>query len=361
MLEAAFLQDIVTHPDDDTARLVYADWLEENGDAARAELIRLQCRRAQLADDDALVRSLLVQETRLLADHQDRWRAALPALPGIAWEDFSRGFIVAVRAASPDAFLDSAEAIFRATPVRRLRIVDPFTPGWSAFLADSPYLPRLTELNLGNAGSLRLADVARLLRSPGIENLTSLLLHYCPLGDALLEEVAASAHLARLEELYVSGTGATGRGVEALAGGALSALRALDLRDNQIDETGAVALSRWRASPCLETLYLTNNRVHALGASAFASSRGLRPLRRLYLNYNPLGDDGARAFARSDQLPALRELDLRHCGITDDSGTVLARSPLARRVEKLWLSGNPIRLRETWQALRSELGPRLVG
>ncbi len=38
-------------------RLVYADWLLEHGDA-RGEIIQLQCRRAQLADDDEHAREL---------------------------------------------------------------------------------------------------------------------------------------------------------------------------------------------------------------------------------------------------------------------------------------------------------------
>src|SRR5436309_12097359 len=43
-LEEAFLRDIIEHPDDDVPRLVYAEWLDEHGDPARAEFIRLQCR-----------------------------------------------------------------------------------------------------------------------------------------------------------------------------------------------------------------------------------------------------------------------------------------------------------------------------
>src|SRR4051794_37815108 len=42
-LEDAFLRDILKQPDDDTTRLVYADWLEEQGDP-RAEFLRLECR-----------------------------------------------------------------------------------------------------------------------------------------------------------------------------------------------------------------------------------------------------------------------------------------------------------------------------
>jgi len=40
------LNAIIARPDDDTPRLVYADWLEEHGDPERAGFIRLQCRLA---------------------------------------------------------------------------------------------------------------------------------------------------------------------------------------------------------------------------------------------------------------------------------------------------------------------------
>jgi uncharacterized protein (TIGR02996 family) len=38
----SLLKSILAHPDDDTVRLVYADWLEENEEEARAEFIRVQ-------------------------------------------------------------------------------------------------------------------------------------------------------------------------------------------------------------------------------------------------------------------------------------------------------------------------------
>jgi uncharacterized protein (TIGR02996 family) len=37
------LANVYAHPDSDEHRLVYADWLAEHGDPARAELIVLQC------------------------------------------------------------------------------------------------------------------------------------------------------------------------------------------------------------------------------------------------------------------------------------------------------------------------------
>jgi uncharacterized protein (TIGR02996 family) len=45
-IEAEFLADICAHPDDDAPRLIYADWLTDEGREARAEFIRVQVRAA---------------------------------------------------------------------------------------------------------------------------------------------------------------------------------------------------------------------------------------------------------------------------------------------------------------------------
>ena len=45
----AFLSRIAEEPDDDTVRLVFADWLEEQGDEPRARFIRLQVEAARLS------------------------------------------------------------------------------------------------------------------------------------------------------------------------------------------------------------------------------------------------------------------------------------------------------------------------
>ena len=39
--EAAFLEALKANPADDTTRLVYADWLDEHGEPAKAEYLRL--------------------------------------------------------------------------------------------------------------------------------------------------------------------------------------------------------------------------------------------------------------------------------------------------------------------------------
>lgn len=49
---ADFTRAICSAPDDDTPRLVFADWLEENGEVERAEFIRVQCEFATLNQTD---------------------------------------------------------------------------------------------------------------------------------------------------------------------------------------------------------------------------------------------------------------------------------------------------------------------
>ncbi len=95
-MRAAFLADIIANPDDDAPRLIFADWLEDNGEGDRAEFIRVQCELDRLRPgpeehrkaSNLLARyrkgapvrmgartpaTLLVRETLLLDDGWSRW------------------------------------------------------------------------------------------------------------------------------------------------------------------------------------------------------------------------------------------------------------------------------------------------
>jgi uncharacterized protein (TIGR02996 family) len=361
-MHAAFLQDIREHPDDNTPRLVYADWLEDEGDSERAEFIRAGCWRAALPAGHADDKGLASREAELLARNEARWRAALPQLEGITWdEEFTRGFVEGVFTETAGAFLRHAPALFAAAPVRRVKIglVNPVNV---AALARSRHLLALEELNLGNHTGIDAAGVRELSSSPNLANLSVLLLHYNPLGDEGLITLAWSEQLPRLRELYVSGIGAGDRGASTVAGGRLRDLTDLDLRDNQIGDEGVEALANWNwAGDRLQALYLVNNRIGERGANSLAMTAHLPNLAQLYLNHNAIGDSAARAFARSPHRAALRDLDLRSCGITDEGALALADSPLVRQLQMLWLTDNPIRRRDTWRVLRERYGDRLIG
>ena len=49
---AGLLAAIRAMPEEDTPRLVYADWLDENGQPERAEFIRVQCQLARMDEWD---------------------------------------------------------------------------------------------------------------------------------------------------------------------------------------------------------------------------------------------------------------------------------------------------------------------
>ena len=69
----AFLQAVCDHPDDDTPRLVYADWLEEHGQPERAELVRVQV----AIERDGPGAPLLARERDLLARRAAEWLGPL--------------------------------------------------------------------------------------------------------------------------------------------------------------------------------------------------------------------------------------------------------------------------------------------
>lgn len=113
----AFLRAILKDPDDDTSRLIYADWLEEHGDP-RGEFIRIQCALAAMSAEDTQ-RSLLEQyERELLARHQDTWLGGMrPLLSG--WK-FRRGFLDTISV--PAATYLRLPAIPHPATVRRLEV-----------------------------------------------------------------------------------------------------------------------------------------------------------------------------------------------------------------------------------------------
>src|SRR5215472_8143648 len=110
-----FLQDILEHPDEDAPRLIYADWLDENGDSDRAEFIRVQCEQAKLPWDDDRQSELLAREAQLLARHYEEWTAVCGDWPdqddGSPHIGFRRGFIERLRNPAADLFLERASAI----------------------------------------------------------------------------------------------------------------------------------------------------------------------------------------------------------------------------------------------------------
>src|SRR4051812_185048 len=71
LVERAFIQHAIDSPDD-APRLIFADWLEDHGDADRAEFIRTQCRLARMSEDDPGARELRLWGWGLTEDIETR-------------------------------------------------------------------------------------------------------------------------------------------------------------------------------------------------------------------------------------------------------------------------------------------------
>lgn len=155
----SLLRSILESPQDDTPRLIYADWLEENGEAERAEFVRVQVELARLerneihfADCDACA---LAPDTDQRARHahdcphamsRRRYReigtsldltnefarqigfdfgersGEAAAAAGWRWERV-RGFIASLACSWSD-WLAHEAAILREHPVERVRLTD---------------------------------------------------------------------------------------------------------------------------------------------------------------------------------------------------------------------------------------------
>src|SRR5690349_17506264 len=87
----ALLKAILADPDDDIARLVYADCLEENGDPDRAAFIRLQVEASQADPLSPHGRRLAAKADLLLRRHQQAWTRHLGG--PLSMPVFARGFV----------------------------------------------------------------------------------------------------------------------------------------------------------------------------------------------------------------------------------------------------------------------------
>jgi uncharacterized protein (TIGR02996 family) len=243
-VQAGFLQAICDNPDDDTPRLVFADWLDEHGGpghAARAELIRVQIELARLLLDHHRRPALAARERALLVAHQAGWRRELPSLSGIIWGGLERGFVAAVWASLP-ALREHQAAVLAAAPVERLWLGS--SVGSAAReLAALECLPRVTSLDLHDSviGPHGL-DV--LLASTRLTRLRALYLANNNLGVRGARSLADAPRLQGLRELHLPANGITDAGAQALAESThLKSLAVLDLRRNSISQEAARILA----------------------------------------------------------------------------------------------------------------------
>jgi uncharacterized protein (TIGR02996 family) len=356
-LAKSFLDDIVAHIDDDTPRLVYADWLLEDGQDDRAEFIRVQVELARLAAWDAAVVPLRLRERELLARHGEEWLAEVPAVRGARWEGFRRGIVAEVsfesfatmranahlcRAVAPVEAVTvnwprRGESKKAAQPIAELRELTLTGRPWDkeiAWLADSPQLSTLRTLSVLG---LSVEDLGRLTASPHLAGLRSLRLTSNGLGTAGVRALTEAATLTALEELDLSGPGyyeqyyedpiISAAGMEALAGWAgLSRVRSLTLSGSDIRRAGLRTLLRSPHAGAIRNLSLRGGRLDGEAVGAFGDAAPGTRLETLVLGENVLGELGLTLLASAACLRDLKSLSLDRCEIPLPGARLLAKA-----------------------------------
>jgi uncharacterized protein (TIGR02996 family) len=410
------LEGCKRHPEGRTLFGVLADYLEEHGDP-RAELIRLECRLAEVDDDDPEQQELTDRKGELIARYQDEWVGPLPSLdckvehfggfvhllsaraevllgeqgrrlldwPGWIWVDSAllRGRIPAERWQSP--VLASLSGLTLRGRDRRCR----GTGTGRLSLSRQPHEPRSGK----QPDRRRRGGGAGCFSLPGqphrAEPARQFLLRQLARGQPIRQldrrhgakALARSPYLSKLTWLDLEGNRIGDAGAQALAGSPfLPNLTTLNLRFNQIGDVGAQAFATLPRLPrlnCHNGLDLYGNRIGATGAEVLVNSPNLPSI---CFGFNPIGDSGVEALTASPNLANLEWLDLRESQLTvvgvralancphlvnlghlqlefneigDAGAMALAASPYLARLTSVWLTGNQISEVGAWALVES--------
>jgi uncharacterized protein (TIGR02996 family) len=298
--DLTFLRVIGANPDDDGPRLLYADFLEEKGDAAsaaHAEFIRVQCALDAAAPGSGNLDALRDREKELLTAHWPTWLRPACQAAGDALPD------------SLDKFWHLGWQMDRERHNHML-----FRPGsmkMSYFHAAQFRRGFLAHVALWNRESRGERHVARLWDRAPIDGLS--LMDY------------SSKDLAKT--------------LAAIEGG--ERLRSLEIGFTDDDSVTLVATARglrW-----LRELILRGIKGRLDAAEVLSQSATLTSLRLLVIESCSVGDDGIARLCRAPFAAGLERLELVKCDVTNAGAIHLARYwPARNRLTHLDMSDNQI-------------------
>lgn len=310
-IERVLMEEIRMNPHEAAPRLVYADHLEEKG-SARADLIRVQLRLAEMPANDPARLPLEAQEAEILYRHADAWLAPLRACGavGAGARCFRGGMIERVRLSAVD-WLRHAEEICAVEPALRAVQLQDLASPWADLLA-MPMPSQIVEF-----------DVTA-----------------CRLAELDYAAFAAAPWLQQAQVLTLDHNGFRRDQVRAFAQANLSALVELNLGCNQLDADAVDELVQARWLPQLMVLRLNVNPLGDAGVARLSFSPPMRALEVLDLSATRLTNDAAAILMQTPNLPNLRELRLRGNRLDLTGMAWLRQSALGRQLRVLDVRGN---------------------
>jgi uncharacterized protein (TIGR02996 family) len=373
-----FLKAIRAAPDDDAVRLVYADWLDENGDEEHAELIRVQCRLPRLPRRSTDLKRLARRAGEL--EQVLTSRLGVPPGVGLTWQ---RGFVGQIQTGVVN-YLDFARRVAEYAPavellfdfdhrdydeLERLEQVD-FEEWERVFerLAACPHLAACHTLDLARYCP-GIQPMWNLLHSPHLTNVGRLNAPDNEAGPAV--EVIASATFANLTwaNFRNSDSASDYPRLRALVTCRhLANLEYLDFGENDQKDEDLGALASTPHMTRLRHLSVSVSRFTVEAVRLLGEARNLPALTELDLTaaFGPFnrgdnpgqGDAHLRALVSSPLLEQLTHLGLARNGISDAGANALAAAPRRLRLRFLDLSRNPISARAR-RALRRRFGEKV--
>lgn len=381
-----FLADIRESPGDDGPRLVYADWLEEQGDSTRAELIRVQCELAAMPWDAKGRAKLQNRELALFRKHKPEWLGEYASMVRVA--HFERGFVERV-ALSPQKFLQHSDAIFARAPIQKvtlLQVSDKTAPaiaaceslrhvrdfdisghlltsaGWHQLFA-SPHLTGLSAIELSmdseRVSTVDLLDALLDCRSlPGIERFSA----HLELADGASQQafqelpivnlkslalpslstdgfrlIGAMPYFPKLNRLNLSNQHVARDSFQQLSANA-SNLRQLNISRSTLTNRHARSLAQCGRFDNLEELDVHRNVMTNKGLVHLLI--GLPSLTRLDISGNPIGGKDLGPLRQAAKPLPLEELTLDHYGISEVSAAAIEVLAECLRPKKLAIIGS---------------------
>lgn len=326
----ALLAAIRAEPDDDTARLVYADWLQENGQTARADFIRFQIEATRAEPFGLAARRAERSANALLDLHRTEWVQHLRGRFA-EWPRFERGF-VAHLSVEPVNFVPRADALLGAEPVQSLKLFRFASTGGPVSLQPLFDLPRLRQIRRLELSThlLEPNEFGDLSSCPYLAGLRELSLRVNPVPPPWLREVLRK----RFPEL----TGLDVADIPNLGPCLADALPKCNHRQiRRLDLTGVIFSSE-QLQHILKSRCLRN--VEELRLGRHEDSMGAGPLFLLDLSFvipwarlvildlawQRLGNEGVREITVRGEASALRWLGLAHNGLGPDAVRYLIES-----------------------------------
>jgi uncharacterized protein (TIGR02996 family) len=359
--EAALLNAIRAHPDEDTPRLVYADWLQENDRPERAEFIRLQCAIARLPDSAKEKAEKQTRATELLEENEKEWFDTLRS--DFESCEIERGF-VKLLCGDADVFRKHARKIVRAAPV--LHTARAWRVGSAAAtVLKLPFFEWVREVSMDG---VEPSSVGPLKKFVPPANLTSVTIYTDQLYDAdrilpLLDApVLRNPARVGLWLVFIPNT-YPGLDEEIRLAGVqnLRVLDRLDLPNLRtfgfwgVNDEIAERLATWPGLARLDTLSFYCSMFQDSALPILLASPLLPNIKEAILDENLLEDTAAEAIANCPKFAGLTYLDLGENEITNRGANALADSPYLKNLTYFDLRRNEIGPR-AWKKLAKRFG-----